>query len=249
MASPTWRWWRCRSWPPSRSPGPSAAREPDSRCCRSRSSPSPAAVPGALTGQAAALALSALACVALGTLVAALVPPRWLRLAIYAMAVVDTCLVAADLLQNPNQVLNAAAPAAGLPQLQFAHFGSAVIGFGDLFVAAVLGALLAGDRPLQLRDRRARRRAWRWPSTSSSSSCRSCRPRFRSLPVAVRSCAMPSRSGIRLLAALALAVLAPLLPERVERSRQHDRLPGSRREPRDTSARDGQAGPGTPSGD
>jgi hypothetical protein len=47
--------------------------------------------------------------------------------------------------------LNAAAPAAGLPQLQFAHFGSAVLGFGDLLVAAVLGALLAGDRGLQLR--------------------------------------------------------------------------------------------------
>ena len=106
---------------------------------------------GGLTAQAAALALSALACVALGTLVATLVPPRWLRLAIYAMAAIDTCLVAADLLQNPNQVLNSAAPAAGLPQLQFAQFGSAVIGFGDLFIAAVLGALLAGNRPLQLR--------------------------------------------------------------------------------------------------
>ena len=106
---------------------------------------------GGLTGQAAALALSALACVALGTLVASLVPPRWLRLAIYAMAAIDTCLVAADLLQNPNQILEAAAPAAGLPQLQFAQFGSAVIGFGDFFIAAVLGALLAGNRPLQLR--------------------------------------------------------------------------------------------------
>ena len=59
---------------------------------------------GGLTGQAAALALSALACVALGTLVASLVPPRWLRLAIYAMAAIDTCLVAADLLQNPIAV-------------------------------------------------------------------------------------------------------------------------------------------------
>jgi hypothetical protein len=106
---------------------------------------------GGLTGQGAALALSALACVALGTLVASLVPPRWLRLAIYAMAAIDTCLVAADLLQNPNQILEAAAPPAGLPQLQFAQFGSAVIGFGDFFIAAVLGALLACNRPLQLR--------------------------------------------------------------------------------------------------
>jgi hypothetical protein len=109
------------------------------------------AIPGSLTGQAAALALSGLACVALGTLFAASVPGRWLRLAIYAMAIVDTCLVTADLLQSPNAVLNAAAPAAGLPQLQFAHLGSAVLGFGDLFVAAVLGAMLAGERRMQLR--------------------------------------------------------------------------------------------------
>jgi hypothetical protein len=67
------------------------------------------------------------------------------------MAVVDTCLVGADLLQSPNAVLNAAAPAAGLPQLQFAQFGDAAIGFGDLFIAGVLGAMLADERPLQLR--------------------------------------------------------------------------------------------------
>jgi len=108
-------------------------------------------IPETLSGEAAAVVLSALACVALGTLLSASVPVRWLRLAIYGMAIVDTCLVTADLLQSPNAVLNSAAPAAGLPQLQFAHFGSAVLGFGDLFVAAVLGGLLASDRPLQLR--------------------------------------------------------------------------------------------------
>jgi hypothetical protein len=108
------------------------------------------AIPETLTGEAAALALSALACVALGTLIA-VVPIRWLRLGIYAMAIVDACLVTSDLLQSPNAVLNAAAPAANLPQLQFAHFGDAVLGFGDLFVAAVLGAMLAGQRQLQLR--------------------------------------------------------------------------------------------------
>src|SRR5262249_24196634 len=109
------------------------------------------AIPGRLTGQSAAVALSALACVALGVLLAGSVPARWLKLAIYAMAIVDTCLVTPDLLQSPNAVLNSAAPAVGLPQLQFAHFGSAVLGFVDLFAAAVLGALVAGDRGLQLR--------------------------------------------------------------------------------------------------
>jgi len=109
------------------------------------------AIPETLGGEAAAVLLSALACVALGVVLASIVPARWLKLGIYAMAAVDAYLVGTDLLQNPNDVLNSAAPAAGLPQLQFAHFGSAVLGFGDLFVAAVLGGLLARDRRLQLR--------------------------------------------------------------------------------------------------
>lgn len=106
----------------------------------------------ALGGEAAALALSALACVSLGWLVARVVPVPWLKLGIYAMAAIDTWLVASDLLQAPNAVLNTASPAAGLPRLQLAHFGAAVMGFGDLFVAATLGALLASyGRRVQLR--------------------------------------------------------------------------------------------------
>lgn len=107
---------------------------------------------GALGGEAAALALSALACVSLGWLVACIVPAPWLKLGIYVMAAVDTWLVASDLLQGPNAVLNTVAPGGGLPRLQLASFGSAVMGFGDLFIAAALGALLAsyGRRP-QLR--------------------------------------------------------------------------------------------------
>ncbi len=104
---------------------------------------------GSLSGQTAALALSALACVSLGWLLAGVVPGRWLKLGIYAMATVDTLLVAADLLQGPNAVINAVSPG-GLPRLQLASFGSALMGFGDLFIAATLGALLARDRRLQL---------------------------------------------------------------------------------------------------
>jgi hypothetical protein len=109
------------------------------------------AAKGSLSGHSAALALSALACVTLGWLIACAVPPRWLKLGIYLMAAVDAYLVGSDLLQSPNAVLNTAAPGAGLPRLQLAHFGSAVMGFGDLFIAATLGALLASDRRLQLR--------------------------------------------------------------------------------------------------
>jgi len=107
------------------------------------------AAKGSLSGQAAALALSALACVSLGWLLACVVPGRWLRIGIYAMAAIDTWLVASDLLQGPNAVLNSVSPG-GLPRLQLVSFGSAVMGFGDLFVAAALGALLARDRRLQL---------------------------------------------------------------------------------------------------
>ena len=98
---------------------------------------------GGLAGEVAALALSALSCVTLGVLLAAVTPPRWLAAGIVAMAVADTTLVVSDLLQRPNDALNAAHPAAGLPRLQSAIFGSAVMGYGDLFVAALLGALLA----------------------------------------------------------------------------------------------------------
>lgn len=109
------------------------------------------AAKGSLSGQTAALALSALSCVTLGWLIACVVPARWLKLGIYVMAAVDVYLIAGDLLQGPNAVLSAASPGADLPRLQLASFGSALMGFGDLFIAGVLGALLAYDRRLQLR--------------------------------------------------------------------------------------------------
>jgi hypothetical protein len=96
-----------------------------------------------LAGEAAALVLSVLSCVSLGVLLAAVTPPRWLGAGIVAMALADAALVVSDLLQRPNDALNTAHPAAGLPQLQRALFGSALIGYGDLFIAALLGALLA----------------------------------------------------------------------------------------------------------
>jgi hypothetical protein len=108
---------------------------------------------GGLAGEAAALVLSVLSCVSLGVLLAAVTPPRWLAAGIVAMAVADAALVVSDLLQRPNNALNAARPAAGLPQLQNAVFGSALMGYGDLFIAALLGALLAATvgRSVQVR--------------------------------------------------------------------------------------------------
>jgi len=108
------------------------------------------ASPDSLAGETAATALTALGCIGLGWLLVSVAPAKWLKLGIYAMAAIDVWFVAADLLQGPNAVLSAAAPAE-LPRLQVVHFGSATMGFGDLFIAATLGCLLAAERHRQLR--------------------------------------------------------------------------------------------------
>jgi hypothetical protein len=102
-----------------------------------------------LVGEAAAALLSALSCVTLGVLLAAVTPPKWLKLGIVVMACADTWLVVSDLLQAPNASLVAAHPPGGLPQLQSVLFGSVSFGYGDLFVAALLGAVLASQRRRQ----------------------------------------------------------------------------------------------------
>jgi hypothetical protein len=100
------------------------------------------ALQGSLVGEAAAAALSALACVALGWLLVSVAPAAWLRAGIYAMAAIDVWFVSAQLLQEPNSVLSAASTG-GLPRLQVVEFGTAQMGFGDIFVAALVGCLLA----------------------------------------------------------------------------------------------------------
>ncbi len=107
---------------------------------------------GSLAGEAAAVALTALGCGTLGALLTSVTPVLWVKLGIIAMSIVDTALVVAQLLQAPNDNLNAAAPALGLPQFQRAEFGDALMGYGDLFIAALLGAVL-------LREARPRGRA------------------------------------------------------------------------------------------
>ena len=96
-----------------------------------------------LVGEASAAVLSALSCVTLGVLLAAVTPPSWLKVGIVLMAAADSWLVISDLLQAPNATLVAAQPPAGLPQLQSELFGTVSLGYGDLFVAALLGAVVA----------------------------------------------------------------------------------------------------------
>jgi hypothetical protein len=99
----------------------------------------------ALVGEASGALLSALSCVTLGVLLAAVTPPAWLKAGIVLMAAADTWLVITDLLQSPNAALAAAHPPAGLPQLQAEVFGTVSMGYGDLFVAALLGAVFAAQ--------------------------------------------------------------------------------------------------------
>ncbi|HWM64204.1 MAG TPA: hypothetical protein VNP96_09490 [Solirubrobacterales bacterium] len=108
------------------------------------------AAQGSLAGETAGTLLSGLSCIALGWLLVSVVPGNWLRWGIYAMATIDAVLIAAELLQGPSGVLVAADPG-GLPRFQVLEFGAARMGFGDAFVAATAGCLLAGDRVVQLR--------------------------------------------------------------------------------------------------
>jgi hypothetical protein len=102
-----------------------------------------------LAGEGARALLSALSCVTLGMLLSAVTPPSWLKAGIVLMACADTWLVVTDLLQSPNATLVAAHPGGGLPQLQSATFGSINFGYGDLFVAGLLGAVWAGQSRTQ----------------------------------------------------------------------------------------------------
>ncbi len=102
--------------------------------------------PHTLWGQGAATLLTAISCVTLGVLLAAVCPPSWLKVGIVLMALGDSYLVLTDLLQAPNNTLVAAAPHVGgvqLPQLQGITFGDILLGYGDVFVAALLGGVLA----------------------------------------------------------------------------------------------------------
>jgi hypothetical protein len=101
-------------------------------------------------GQVATILLIMGSCVTLGRLLGGAAPPLLLKLGLVAMAISDAILVFGNTLQEPNAVLVAAEPGAGLPQLQSAAFHYASLGYGDFFAAGVLGGLLAIERCPQL---------------------------------------------------------------------------------------------------
>ena len=108
------------------------------------------ASPDTRAGQVATTVLIAGSAIAAGRLIAGAAPLSLVAAGVYAMAAVDAYLVFSNQLQAPNAVLVAAAPGLGLPRLQSASFGTAGLGYGDFFAAAVAGAVIAargGPRP------------------------------------------------------------------------------------------------------
>jgi hypothetical protein len=105
---------------------------------------------GSRPGQIATILLIMGSCVTLGRLLGGAAPPLLLKLGLVAMAISDAILVFGNQLQEPNAVLVAASPGAGLPQLQSAGFHFASLGYGDFFAAGVLGGVLAIERRPQL---------------------------------------------------------------------------------------------------
>jgi hypothetical protein len=100
---------------------------------------------GHLDGDAAAAVLSTLSCVTLGGLLAVAVPGIWLKAGLVVWAVYDALVVFSHPLLSPDAVVDAAVPGPGLPQLQVLDLHAASLGYADIFVAAVIGGVLAAE--------------------------------------------------------------------------------------------------------
>ena len=111
------------------------------------------ALPDSRIGQLAAIALIAGSAITAGRLLAGVAPLALLKVGVIVMALVDAALVFSGNLQQPNDVLVAAAPGGGLPQLQSASFAGAGMGYGDFFAAA---SSARSSRPSDARGCRSR---------------------------------------------------------------------------------------------
>jgi hypothetical protein len=104
---------------------------------------------GTLPGDAAAALLTALSCVTLGRLLAGTVPALWLKAGLVVFALYDAVTVFGHPERSPDATVDAALAAPGLPRFQFLDLHAASLGFADVFVAAVLGGVLAAERARQ----------------------------------------------------------------------------------------------------
>jgi hypothetical protein len=108
------------------------------------------AAPDDPLGRAARLLLIVGSCVTAGRLLAGGAPLGFLKAGVVAMAAIDAVFIFGDLYGEPFATYDAAAPAAGLPQLHVADIGGVSTGYGDFFVAGLVGAILAAERRPQV---------------------------------------------------------------------------------------------------
>ena len=90
--------------------------------------------------------VTALACLTVGAALQRLIPGRWLLLGVVAMSVVDVTLLASGFGYHQTALLAAAQNNFHGPRFTGARIGGTTIGYPDLFLAALLGASLAGSR-------------------------------------------------------------------------------------------------------
>jgi len=90
--------------------------------------------------------VTALACLTVGAALQRLIPGRWLLVGVVAMSVVDITLLLAGPGYHETAVLAAAQTNFHGPRFTGARIGGTTIGYPDLFLAALLGASLAGQR-------------------------------------------------------------------------------------------------------
>jgi hypothetical protein len=100
--------------------------------------------------QLGAAIITALACLAIGTALQRLIPPRWLLAGVLAMSVADIALLVLGPGYHQTALLAAAARSFHGPRFIGARVGGSTIGYPDLFLAALLGAYLAADRAQRL---------------------------------------------------------------------------------------------------
>ena len=90
--------------------------------------------------------VTALACLTVGAALQRLIPGRWLLMGVVAMSVVDIGLLVSGFGYHQTAVLAAAQNNFHGPRFTGARIGGTTIGYPDLFLAALLGSSLAGQR-------------------------------------------------------------------------------------------------------
>ncbi|HEY1713850.1 MAG TPA: hypothetical protein VGG07_13160 [Solirubrobacteraceae bacterium] len=101
---------------------------------------------GGMGGHIGTGVVTALACLTVGAGLQRLIPGRWLLVGVVAMSAVDITLLLAGPGYHETAVLAAAQTNFHGPRFTGAHLGGTTIGYPDLFLAALMGASLAGQR-------------------------------------------------------------------------------------------------------